>query len=112
MRQGEIWLANLNPIQGSEQQGLRPVVIISCNSMNSHLEISIICPISSKIKNYAGCLVLQADKVNGLDLDSEVITFQIRSISHTRLMHKLGKITKAQLGIIKTISITHTYTLP
>ncbi len=101
MKQGEIWLADLNPVKGSEQQGFRPVVIISGNAMNDHLGISIICPLTSKIKNYAGCLIVEANEVNGLPQKSEVITFQIRTLAHERLSRKIGVLTKEQVGWIR-----------
>ncbi len=101
MKQGEIWLADLNPVVGSEQQGRRPVVVISGNAMNDNLSICIVCPLSSKLKNYAGCLVLTKDAKNGLDSDSEIITFQIRTISGERLIQKIGEITTSQLETIK-----------
>ena len=101
MRQREIWLADLNPVKGSEQRGIRPVVIVSGNTMNDNLEICIVCPLSSRIKNYAGCVVLKPDNLNGLDTDSEIITFQIRTISGYRLLRKLGKINKNQLDEVK-----------
>jgi len=59
--QKEIWLANLNPAQGREQAGMRPVVIVSGDSMNEYFDVVIACPISSKIKNFAGCVVLKND---------------------------------------------------
>jgi len=102
MKQGEIWMADLNPVQGSEQRGIRPVIIISGNAMNDNLGSSIVCPLTSKLKNYAGCLVLSKDNQNGLEQDSEVITFQIRTISHSRLIRKIGSITPKQLEQIKT----------
>ena len=46
MKQREIWLADLNPVKGSEQRGVRPVVILSGNSMNANLDICIVCPLS------------------------------------------------------------------
>jgi len=101
MKQGEIWLADLNPVVGSEQRGIRPVVIISGSAMNDNLGISIICPLSSKLKGFAGCLVLAPDTLNGLDVDSEVITFQTRTISQTRFARKVGVITAEQLEQIK-----------
>ena len=52
MLQKDIYWANLDPIKGKEQKGKRPVVIISGNTMNKNLGIFIICPISSKIKDY------------------------------------------------------------
>ena len=101
MKQREIFTANLNPTQGSEQRGIRPVVIISGDAMNDHLGICIVCPLSSKIKNYAGCLVLKKDKVNNLAQDSEIITFQIRTVSKERLIQKIGEITADQLDLVK-----------
>jgi mRNA interferase MazF len=97
MKQGEIWMADLNPVLGSKQQGIRPVVIISGNAMNNNLGISIVCPLTSKVKNYAGCLVLAKDSLDGLEQDSEIITFQVRTVSHGRLIRKIGNITPKQV---------------
>ena len=101
MKQREIWWADLNPVKGSEQRGVRPVVVISGNAMNDNLEIGIVCSLSTKIKNLAGCLILQKNAVNGLDYDSEVLTFQVRTISRERLTKKIGEITIAELNKIK-----------
>lgn len=101
MKQREIWLSDLNPVRGSEQKGVRPVVIISGNAMNDHLGICIVCPLSSVVKNYAGCLVLFKDETNGLEQDSEIITFQVRTVSKERLIRKLGTITPDQLEILR-----------
>ena len=101
MKQRDIWMADLNPVIGSEQQGIRPVVIVSGNSMNDNLGICIVCPLSSKIKNYAGCIVLTKDGLSGLEQNSEIITFQIRAISKERLIRRLGEITQVQLNIVK-----------
>jgi mRNA interferase MazF len=101
MKQREIWLADLNPVKGSEQKGIRPVVILSGNSMNDNLGTCVVCPLSSKIKNYAGCLVVKKDAMNGLDHDSEIITFQVRTIPNGRLISRIGEISKNQLEILK-----------
>jgi mRNA interferase MazF len=101
MKQGEIWLANLNPGKGSEQKGLRPVVIISGNMLNQYLPIVIVCPLTSKIKNYKGNLVLIPDNQNGLTEPSEILTFHIRSVSKDRLVSKFGSIKQEQISKIK-----------
>jgi len=101
MQQKEIWLANLNPGMGREQKGIRPIVIISGNVLNQYLDIVIALPITSTIKNYKGNLILEPSKENGLDTSSEVITFQIRSISKKRLERKMGTITAKQLNTLK-----------
>lgn len=100
MIQGEIYLAKLEPVEGSEQGGTRPVVIISGDTMNDHFNVVICCPISKQIKNYAGCVVLSKSQRTGLKVDSEVITFQVRSLSKNRLIKKLGIITSQELSII------------
>jgi mRNA interferase MazF len=100
MKQGEIWYADLNPVKGSEQHGYRPVVIISGNVLNTYLQIVIACPLTSKIKNYKGNIVLSPGKDNGLNETSEVMVFHIRSISKTRLVKKIGHITSGQLSDI------------
>ena len=101
MKQREIWYANLNPIKGREQKGIRPVVIVSGNSMNEHMDICIVCPLTSKVKRYAGCVLLKKDKLNGQKDDSEIITFQIRTIAKERLTKKIGEITSEQLKNLK-----------
>ncbi len=105
MKQREIWISDLNPVKGSEQRGVRPVVIISGNAMNDHLGICIACPLSSVIKNYAGCTVLSKNETNGLEQDSEIITFQVRTIARERLIQKMGEITVEQLDrVIKGLN--------
>ncbi|MGB3779591.1 MAG: type II toxin-antitoxin system PemK/MazF family toxin [Tunicatimonas sp.] len=101
MKQGEIWYANLNPTQGSEQRGIRPVVITSGNAMNDHFRVCIVCPLSSQIKQYAGCVLLKKDSTNNLNQDSEIITFQIRAVDKARLTKKIGSITPQQLNALK-----------
>ncbi|MCX6287014.1 MAG: type II toxin-antitoxin system PemK/MazF family toxin [Bacteroidetes bacterium] len=101
MRQREIWLADLNPVQGSEQSGIRPVVIISGNAMNDHLGISIICPLTSKIKHYTGCVIVEKGYESGLEQDSEILTFQVRTVAKFRFFKKLGAISDRQLESVK-----------
>ncbi|MCB2220072.1 MAG: type II toxin-antitoxin system PemK/MazF family toxin [Bacteroidetes bacterium] len=101
MKQCEIWLADLNPVKGSEQKGFRPVVIISGNMLNKYLPIVIACPLTSKIKAYKGNVILEPNEMNGLSEKSEVLIFQIRSISKERLSKKIGKIAEAELVQIK-----------
>jgi len=101
MKQCEIWYANLNPGKGSEQQGFRPVVIISGNMLNQYLQVVIACPLTTKIKNYKGNLVLKPNDENGLSEKSEIMTFHIRSVSKDRLVKKIGRISEEQLKQLK-----------
>jgi len=101
MKQQDIWQIDFNPVKGSEQRGIRPGVVISGNSMNDHLGIAIVCPLSSKIKSFPGCSILTPNAKNGLGLDSEVLVFQIRTVSKERFIRKLGEITNKELTDIK-----------
>jgi mRNA interferase MazF len=105
MKQREIWYADLNPVKGSEQHGFRPVVIISGNLLNQYMNTVICCPLTSKIKNYKGNLVLQPDTKNNLERASEILTAHIRSISKERLVRRIGEIEKSELK--KTLEFLH-----
>jgi mRNA interferase MazF len=101
MKQCEIWYADLNPVKGSEQKGFRPVVIISGNVVNEYLKIVIACPLTTKIKNYKGNIVLEPNIKNGLSAKSEILIFHVRSISKERLIKKIGQISEKQLEKLK-----------
>ena len=101
MKQGEIWELYLNPTKGSEQNGRRPAVIISGNMLNKYLQVVIVCPITTSIKNYKGNLIIKPNEVNGLSKVSEVLTFHIRSVSKMRFDKKIGKIPISDIEIIK-----------
>lgn len=101
MKQREIWYADLNPVKGSDQKGYHPVVIVSGDVVNTHLQIVIACPLTSKIKNYKGNIVLQPTEKNGLQKPSEILVFHIRSISKDRLVQRIGSITSEELSALK-----------
>ena len=101
MKQSEIWYADLNPVKGGEQKGYRPVVIISGNVVNTLLNVVIACPLTTKIKDYKGNVVLEPNQVNGLSQKSEILIFHIRSVSKERLIRKIGTITSEQLEQLK-----------
>lgn len=101
MKQREIWFADLNPVKGSEQKGYRPVVVISGDMLNTYLNIVIACPLTSKIKEYKGNVILDPNPINGLSQRSEIMIFHVRSISKERLVSKLGMITEKELIDLK-----------
>jgi mRNA interferase MazF len=101
MKQCEIWYADLKPVKGSEQDGYRPVVIISGNVLNTLLNVVIACPLTTKIKGYKGDVVLEPNPENGLSQKSEILIFHVRSVSKERLVRKIGTITKEQLEKLK-----------
>ena len=102
MKQGEIWYADLNPVQGSEQAGYRPLVIVSGNLLNAHANVVICVPLTTKLKRYHGNLILDPSASNGLTEISEALTLHVCSVSKTRLVRRMGAISKAELKQIHT----------
>lgn len=94
MKQREIHEVYLDPIIGSDQGGRRPAVIISGNLANSNLNTIIVCPLTAKLKNYHGNIILNPDKMNGLSQISEAMTIHVRSISKNRVKAKIGQVSK------------------
>lgn len=97
MKKAEIWNAVLNDSRGSEQKGFRPVLIVSGNLLNTYAPVLWVCPLTTKIKNYKGDIILKPTAKNGLSQQSEVLTMQLRSISKDRLVEKVGTIEADQL---------------
>lgn len=110
MKQGEIWLVNLDPAIGAEIQKTRPALIIS-NEALGKLPLKIIVPITAWKEHFLNCpwmVRLEPDEHNSLDKTSSVDCFQIRSVSVTRLVRNLGFvesriITEVQKAVCKVI---------
>lgn len=101
IKQREIYEVYLDPVKGSEQSGRRPAVVISGNLANDNLNTVIVCPLTSKIKNYYGNLILEAGYPYGLQKRSEVMTIHVRAIAKERLQKRLGTISKGELTQLK-----------
>jgi len=101
VKKAEIWKAVLNDTKGSEQNGFRPVLIVRGNLLHPYAPVIWICPLTTKIKNYQGDLILKPTSINGLSQQSEVLAMQLRSISKDRLVEKLGVIEAGQLNELR-----------
>ncbi len=92
--QWSIWLANLDPVVGSEQGRTRPVLVISDGSLNEILPVVNVIPITSrkpKRRVYPNEAFLPA-KTGGLTLDSIALCYQIRTLDKRRLTEVFGVI--------------------
>jgi mRNA interferase MazF len=87
----DIFLANLELIKGSEQGGVRPVLVIQNDISNKHSPVTIIAAITSRVfeKEYSTNVFISKDE-SGLDKDSTIMLNQIRTIDNVRLMKKIG----------------------
>lgn len=78
------------------------MVIVSGNLMNQYLNVVIVMPLTTKIKNWKGDVVLNPTGTNGLTAKSEVLTMHIRSVAKDRLVEKIGRINDLELEALKT----------
>lgn len=94
IQQGTLYLADLNPIKGHEQGGLRPVLVLQNNTLNRYLSTVVIAPITSNLeaKGLMTTYFIPAQK-SQLKKDSVALLFQVRTIDKGRLKKPLGKIT-------------------
>jgi len=91
VKRGDIFIADLEPVVGSEQGKVRPVLVIQNDTFNEFSPITIISAITSKIyeKEYPTNVFLAKDD-SGLEKDSTVMLNQIRSIDKSRLGKKVS----------------------
>lgn len=102
MRQGEIYLANLNPAKGREQAGFRPVLVMQNDFLNKNLSTVLVAPITSIVEK-KGLLTTHflAKKKSGLPKDSLALLFQMRTLDKMRLKKKVGKLDPAEFARVK-----------
>ena len=93
VKRGDMFYADLSPVVGSEQGGIRPVIIIQNDVGNRHSPTVIAAAITSQTgKNKLPTHIEIESKNNGLKADSVVLTEQIRTIDKSRLKEKIGHI--------------------
>jgi mRNA interferase MazF len=105
MQQGDIFLANLNPVKGHEQAGYRPVLIIQNDILNKGLNTAVIIPITTNLKAKNSLITwFLPKKEHKLKQDSVALLFQIRTIDKQRLIKKVSSLKKEVLNqIIKQL---------
>jgi mRNA interferase MazF len=99
MIRGEIYFANLDPTAGSEQGGMRPVLIVSRDALNHNAPIVIVAPLTrreNKRRLYPTHLELRATET-GMSKDSVVLCEQVRAISKTRLTKRVGVVSATNM---------------
>ena len=110
MKQGEIWLIDLDPTVGAEMNKTRPAVIVNDDQLG-RLPLKIIAPITDWKAHYSlapWMIPINPSNQNGLTKKSSIDCFQIRSVSENRLVKRIGFITfqefsQVQKGIVKVI---------
>jgi mRNA interferase MazF len=94
MQRGEVYWVRLDPIEGSEQAGTRPAVIVSRDAINRYSPVVVICPLTSATnvtRLYPSDVLVRAPE-GGLLTDSVALTLHVRAVAKTRLGERLGKL--------------------
>lgn len=97
MIRGDIYLADLNPVTGSEQGGYRPVLIIQNDVGNTYSPTVIAAAITSKQLKTSIPTHVNISHRNGLPKDSIVMLEQVRTIDKCRLRQKLCALSSREM---------------
>ena len=93
IKRGDMFYADLSPVIGSEQGGVRPVIIIQNDVGNKHSPTVIAAAITSQMgKSRLPTHIEIGTQNSGLKSDSVVLAEQIRTIDKSRLKEKIGHI--------------------
>lgn len=93
VKRGDIYYADLSPVVGSEQGGMRPVLIVQNDTGNRHSPTVIAAAITSQInKARLPTHIELSAKTYGLSRDSVVLLEQIRTLDKKRLREKMGRL--------------------
>ena len=93
IKRGDIFYADLRPVVGSEQGGIRPVIVLQNDAGNKYSPTIICAAITSKMnKAKLPTHIELGAKTYGLSRDSVVLLEQIRTIDKKRLKERMGKL--------------------
>ncbi len=103
---GEIWLADLNPAKGSEQAGIRPVIVFQNNIINRFSTTVLTIPLTTNLRRASLPTSVQLSKGEaGLDETSVALCHQLRVLDKSRLTKKLGTVTPTTLSAIEACTL-------
>lgn len=108
IKRGDVFLADLEPIRGSEQGGIRPVLIIQNDISNDYSPVTIVAAITSKVyKKEFPTNIFLSKKDSGPEKNSTILLNQIRTIDNTRLTKKIGHLDKSLIdNVDKALKIS------
>ena len=98
VQSGEVYLANLDPVKGSEQGRTRPIIVLQNPSLARYTSTALCVPLTSNTRRLGipgTCFVKKGE--GGLTQESLALGFQMRVLDTVRLKKKLGKLSPAAL---------------
>lgn len=105
MKRGDVFDARLSPTEGSEQAGIRPVIVVSRDAINQYSSVVVVVPLTSakNIKrSYPNNVHIEAGS-GGLTADSVALGGQVRAITKARLLRQRGSLPPEMLAQVDQI---------
>lgn len=99
IKRGEIYFAQLNPVIGSEQGGIRPVLVVQNDVGNQYSPTTIVLAITSQINKakLPTHIEIKAEDY-ALERDSVILSEQIRTIDKTRLKQRIAVLSEETMN--------------
>ncbi|MFP4082899.1 MAG: type II toxin-antitoxin system PemK/MazF family toxin [Candidatus Aminicenantes bacterium] len=93
MKKGDVYIADLSGSRGSEQAGIRPVLIIQSDKLNKYTQTVVAIPITTNLRRaqIPGCVLLPQGE-GGLIQDSVALCYQIKVLAKSRLQSRIGSL--------------------
>jgi mRNA interferase MazF len=108
VKRGDVFFAHLSPVQGSEQGGCRPVLVVQNDVGNTYSPTTIVLAITSQIEKAKLPTHIELRPAeSGLDLSSVILAEQIRTIDKSRLRQKLTTLNSSTMNrVSRAMSIS------
>ena len=90
IKRGELYYADLSPVIGSEQGGIRPVLVVQNDVVNKYSPTVIVAAITSQINKAKIPTHIELGTSHGLTKDSVLLLEQIRTLDKRRLKERIG----------------------
>ena len=98
VKRGELYYADLSPVVGSEQGGVRPVLVVQNDTGNKYSPTVIAAAVTSRIHKAKLPTHIELPQAFGLAKDSVILLEQIRTIDKKRLMSRIGELPPATMS--------------
>ncbi|PRY80942.1 type II toxin-antitoxin system PemK/MazF family toxin [Alkalibacterium olivapovliticus] len=100
VKRGDIFYADLSPVVGSEQGGMRPVLIVQNNVGNKYSPTVIVAAITTKIEKGKMPTHVEVSAKQGLEKNSVILLEQIRTIDKQRLRDQVTQLNAATMNLV------------
>ncbi|UQS84335.1 type II toxin-antitoxin system PemK/MazF family toxin [Bombilactobacillus thymidiniphilus] len=100
IKRGDVFYADLSPVIGSEQGGMRPVLIIQNNVGNRYSPTTIVAAITGRMEKPKMPTHVGITKEEGVNKNSVILTEQIRTIDKQRLQEKVTTLSDEKMAAV------------